>query len=452
MNESNRSKAHLVHRTRNQATSSASVPIIDRSISPHLISMENEAIDCDNDTICTFALRLPQCQRDHLVPNSNKQERRTKFDQLSKIVKSPLSEIADRQNDTELWKTYDSPAKMSKKSMASITNQSDITVNFTLLVSSQSPRSVIMNEICSHNTTLDDQNIEDIIFGSTNVPFDDDERLEGNDAMAFSNRKHLNHRFADSTTKNKNDENTVQTDDTFISSYNVSSDDNEGLVWQKLLNDFRSVQTYHWKGVAKLHDRDEYLKKYDDVDADDLIIHSKEATDFKFKSPSNLAVESSRRFDGVVSTGIVSKNHQTFNTRFPSNILPSRYNISNDALTISTHAESSMYSVASSTKDDNCIQQHDISVVDTRPICCTIVRRLSILLIKNEKRWSMDKEIDSLFPNYLSCHITHEHDGPSSRKNSDNGHVIRRISQKQYCFWRLRLRYRHAKQRLKTLL
>ena len=478
MNDSNRSMSQLVYggRTKIHFASPSFIPTYNESISSHLNSAGNEAIESDDDAFCTFALRRTTIRKlhdhrcDYFVRNS-KQELCTQFERSSKLVKSSSSESIDRPipNDTELGTTYDSPVKRSKKTMATNNKQNDITVNFEDLFSMKSPRTVVMNEIFSDNNNLDDQNIENIIFGTTTA-FDTAQCTVQNNTVACSDEQHDNPQCSRVTKISGDDGNTVRTDAYFIPNDDGESE-NEGIVWQRILTDLKSVvHNYHRKGALKQHDTHDYSEESNNglTKGGPLIVLSNPTTELNIISPSNTTILESPIYyngDDLTDADSVSKNRRRFNTRLPSNTLSTRSNLSNDAVTISTYTGSSIYSIVSTDESttDN-LGQHDITVVDTRPSCCTIVRRLSIFLIQNEKRWTMDKDIASLFPNYLTCSTVVEQGRMSSRDNNPttSSSVLRRKSQNQKvvgskytansnCCWRLSLRFRRAKLRLKSV-
>jgi hypothetical protein len=393
-----------------------------------------------DDALCTFELRrLPtalklndfQCDFVH----NSKQERCNKSDLLvpNKIMKFTSSGSIDGPHDTDLLKMYDSPVKPSKTTTVKYFGQNDIMVNFTEQCPHQSPRTVLINDIFSRNTNTDVQEFEEIIFGSTNEAFDD--ASQSVKSYAHSERQRINDKAIFSTES----ENTAVTDDTFIATVDNDGALSEGLVWQNLLNDLKSAYNYHRKGVVMLQ---EGIKK-----------HKLNPTKINLALPN--------------PTGKMSDQNpcHKFHTHYPANAISSRSNLSNDAVTISTYTGSSFYSMALTDESmDNDLKQHDITVVDTRPTSFTIVRRLSIFLIQNEKRWTADKDIATLFPNYLSCCPTANHSQVSSLHSASDGLVIHRDRSKsqnaddsqntrnQNCFWRLWLRYRRVKQRLKMLL
>jgi hypothetical protein len=465
---------HMEHR----ATSSVWIPNRNESIASHRNTVA--VATSENDAWCTFALRrttnrwkLPHDPCDYLVPQPKPCQPCP--DRSSQFLKSPSSsDSVDRPNDTELLGTltYDSPvAKRSRTTMATNnTNPNDIRVNFAESFALQSPRSVIMNEIIAHNTTLDDQDIEEIIFGTTTVECNDSVDQNGMDGTPIR-RPHANHQQSTTTTSThattistRDNENMLLSDDTFVSSYDDDDIYNEGLVWQQLLKDLKSVHSGQWKGISKHGDKDKGLKTPAVTNKNDAIqLHIQPA------SYATMVESSSLCSNGHASTGTaVSKHRPRFhNTRFPTS--RTRSTRSNDTLTLSTYTGSSRYSMASSSSTDEMLEDilppptpHDITVVDTRPIGYTIVRRLSIFLIQNEKRWTMDKDIASLFPNYLSNSYEPGR-RMSFRTIAPVDHVVcrrtlphptsvqRKYTTHQNCVWRLWRQYRRVKQRWNTL-
>lgn len=454
MNESTPSISYVIgsHRKKNQVISSPSISKFYESISSHLFSVESESINsADDDVFCTFALRRTTIRKlqnnhcDYFTPKT-KHEPCFQVDRSSKFVKTPSSESVDRFNDTVLSTTsYDSPVKRTKKTKAMIVHDEldDITVDFADRFSLQSPKSVIMDEIFSHSINLDDENIENLIFG-TNHSIDDEPSV---------------HKY-----ENFNDDSEFLTHDTVEYEYEDDSE-NEGLVWQRILKDLKCVRNCHSKGATSRANKDVDSKKMEDLGADTslLLLSSSSKDDTAYSEAIKNLDEQSQCFNGGLSQE--PKNRRRFTERHQSNTTSTRSNLSNDALTLSTYTGSSLCSIASNGESNSeDIEQHDITVVDTRPFCCTIVRRLSIFLIQNEKRWTIDKEIASLFPNYLTCAATTDENGLiPSRNISPLGTVIRRQSQNQNeirnkytmnqnFYWRFWLRYRNAKQRLQTMV
>ncbi len=444
----------------NHVAFAPSIPKLHDSVSSHLSYAGNKSVASDDGTYCTLPRRrntertLLDYPFDYSVqrtPNKHCNE----FDRLKKLVRSHSSESDDFSNDARLpvCTTYDSPVKRSKVKEGTDTTcgLNDITVNFSDSFSIQSPikspRSVIMTEMFSHDMNMDDENIENLIFGTS----DNSHSVAKSDDIASSDGRSVLQRYSTTSDLESVDEYSFLEDDGSVSENDeddgsVSENDNvvedEGLVWRRILKDMKSIQNYHWERAVAQRRRNANAalaprKLPPSVSIENTFetssciectavtvserrqsleahFHSNTLSDQSRSAlttstytgssiystsstqPSNVAVDEQ---DHDVSA---SKHSRRVNAQWQKRKLSTFSNISNSALTASTYAGSSIYSIESSQGNDSADKErHDITVVDPHRAYCTIVRRLSIILIQNEKRWTADKDIASMVRKYV---------------------------------------------------
>jgi hypothetical protein len=459
MNVSDRSNSPVFYcysskRKKNHVAFAPSIPKLNASVSSHLSYAGNKSVASDDGTFCTLPRRqyterkLLDYPFDYSVQRTPKKHC-NEFDRLKKLVRSHSSESDDFSNDERLpvCTTFDSPVKRSKVKKGTNTTGglNDITVNFSDSFSIESPikspRSVVMTEIFSHDLNLDDENIEHLIFGTS----DNSQNVAKNDDIANSDGRSVVQRYSSSSDLESVGENSSLEDDGSVSE-NDNVIEDEGLVWRRIIKDLKSIQNYHWKRVAAQRRSDSNAtlaqrelhrtasvpientrfaasppcikcsaatvsKRHQTLEAH---FHSNTSIDqsspgltrstftgsSKYSTsstpPSNDSVDEQHQ---AVSA---SKHDRRVNAHCQNNKMSYILNTSNSALTTSTYAGSSIYSIESSRGNDyEGKERRDITVVDPHRTYCTIVRRLSILLIQNEKKWTADKDIASMVRKYL---------------------------------------------------
>jgi hypothetical protein len=338
----------------------------------------------DEDNLCAFVLRKTgtrKVSQENFDPISSnkKQSRRSNYNASLRLL---LSDRISLQNNRESITSplISRPNHTTKKSIPTENDPKDITVHFTDNIRIASPRSVMIDDMLSFETIMGDGNIENLIFGTATLP-----RSQRSIAPVRAAEdccdSNLSSHITDDECETSDDDMAQFIQDTSESDGQNDSI-NEGEIWRRILRDLRPVRVHHKETLV--------------TEMANGIIGGKEVP-----PRSSPMVSTANDLESVIN---VTKNQKSA-LGGQQKELSNRSNLSNECKTVSTYTGTSSSTEASTMESeadsDSDQVRTDITVVDTRPINTTIVHRMSIFLLHDELRWTIDTDIPSLFPKYL---------------------------------------------------